>query len=63
MRPSVAARPLFFGGQGLALLPQDLPGAFDVAVGLLERALHVHHSGRSLLPELLDLLYRTSQSS
>ena len=55
--------PALLCGQRLAPLPQDLPGAFDVPVGLLQGALHVHHSGGSLLPELLDLLYRTSQSS
>src|SRR5215218_1481672 len=55
--------PALLLGQRLAPLLQDLTGAFHVAVGLLQSALHVHHSGRSLLPELLDLLYRTSQSS
>src|SRR5215218_303850 len=52
-----------FRGEGLASLPQDLAGALDVAVRPLQRALHVHHTGGSLLPELLDLLYRTSQCS
>src|SRR5215203_818021 len=50
-------------GQRLAPLLQNLTGAFHVAVGLFQGTLYVHHSGRSLLPELLDLLYRTSQSS
>src|SRR5215212_4845059 len=52
-----------FRGEGLASLPQDLAGALDGAVRLLQRALRVHHTGGSLLPELLDLLYRTSQCS
>src|SRR5215213_6133746 len=52
-----------FRGEGLAPLPQDLAGALNVAVRLLQRALHVHHPGGSFLPELLDLLYRTSQCS
>src|SRR5829696_9735513 len=55
--------PALLCGQGLAPLPENLPRAFDVPFGLLERTLHVHHPRRSLLPELLDLLYRTSQSS
>jgi hypothetical protein len=40
------------GGRRQALLPQDLPGVFEVALGLHQRRLAVHHPGAGLFPEL-----------
>src|SRR5215218_1103026 len=54
--------PALLCGQGLASLPEDLPRAFNVPFRLFERTLHVHHPRGSLLPELLNLLFSTSQS-
>ena len=40
---------------GGALDAQDLDGLVEVAVGLVERLLAVHHAGAGLLAELLDV--------
>ena len=46
---------LALGDALLALDAQDLDGLVDVAVGLVERLLAVHHAGGGELAELLDV--------
>src|SRR5215217_1405593 len=50
------------GRQGLPPLAEHPPGTVEVAAGLLQRVLDVHHARRGLLAELLYLLYRASQN-
>ncbi len=50
-------------GDGLPALPQHAPRASQVAVGLLQRPLYVHHTCGRLLPELPYLLDGARQSS
>src|SRR5262249_13648518 len=47
-----------FRSLGDSLLAQQLRGCLDVAVGLDQRLLAVHHSGAGQLAELLDLAGR-----
>src|SRR5690606_41633142 len=44
------------GGHLLALLAEDLDGGVEVAAGLLERPLAVHHADAGGLAEALDVL-------
>src|SRR5690606_31774232 len=44
------------GGHLLALLTEDLDGLVEVAAGLLERLLAVHHADAGGLAEALDVL-------
>ena len=41
------------GGLGEALLAQPVDGGLDVAVGLVQRVLAVHHAGAGLLAQVL----------
>ncbi len=42
------------GGLGEALLAQPVDGGLDVALGLVERVLAIHHAGAGLLAQLFD---------
>ena len=50
--------PFALAGLGDALLAQDRVGLVEVAIGLLERLLAVHHARAGHLAELLDQLHR-----
>ena len=54
MAPSPAFAVAALGGHLLALLAKDLNGCFEIAVGLCEGLLAIHHARAGLLAELVD---------
>ena len=53
--PSLVARPAFFAALASPLLRKNGRGLLEVAVGLLERGLAVHHPRARLVAELLHV--------
>ena len=54
IRPSLVERPDFLRGLREPALAQDGRGLLDVAVGLLQRGLALHHAGAGAVAERLD---------